>query len=326
MVRAGAHITIGNWDFPYLVDAEIVEDTDSLTNTCRLSLPRKYSWEGKPVALGDEPLIKRKDKVIVKWGYDDVLKPQFLGYVKNIKPGVPVQIECEDYMLMLKQGEITKTFKTGTKLKQLLTGIMPGVEMVATDTTVGDWRINKATPARVLDELKSKLGIYSYFRLIGEGNSVRPVLYAQVGPYSVDHRSTHVFEFARNIIEYENLVYKMADDVRIKLKVINITGDNKKEEYETGDQDGEIRTVHYYKLDKATMKQRAEEDLKRYKYTGYQGTFTTFGEPSVRAGDIAHMIGNKYHPNGKYLIKKVTKTCGVSVGIRQVIELDRQLS
>lgn len=326
MFVAGAHITIGQWHFPYLVDAEIVLDTESLTDTARISVPRKYSWDGKEVVLDDMQLIKRKDKVTASWGYDGNLLPQFVGFVKNIKPGAPVQVECEDYMLLLKQGNITKTFGSNTKLKDLLAGILPAdIEIQATDTTVGEWRISNGTPARVLDELKSRLGIYSYFRLIGSGESVKPVLYSRVGPFWTDNQQTHVFEFGRNIIDYGNLVYKIAEDVRIKLKVVNLTADNKKEEYEVGDQDGEIRTVHYYNLDKATMKKRADEDLQRYKYTGYQGSFTTFGEPNVRPGDIAQLVGNKYYPNGRYLVKKVTKRAGVSIGLRQEIELARQI-
>jgi hypothetical protein len=74
------------------------------------------------------------------------------------------------------------------------------------------------------------------------------------------------------------------------------------------------------------MKARAEKDLERFKYTGYQGSFDTFGEPSVRPNDIANITGNKYYPSGKYLIKKVTKRCGVSQGIKQTIEPDQLIN
>lgn len=333
MFLTGSYITIGEYEFPYCCEVEIVSDIDSLTDTCRITLPRMHSMGDKTkvfdltkIALGDDPILKRKDPVTVKFGYDGKLTPVFIGFVKNIKPGTPVTIECEDYMMLLKEQPVTKAFSSGTTLKQLLDAVLPsGIKYVAIDVTIGDWRISKLSAARILEELKSKMGLFFYFRLIKEGNAVTPVLYAGWA-FNVDNRIEDEFEFGRNIIDASNLVYKRKEDIRLKLKVISISADNKKTEYEIGDEDGEVRTVHYYKLDTATMKARAEKDLERFKYTGYQGSFETFGEPSVRPCDIANITGDKYHPSGKYLIKKVTKRCGVSAGIKQTIEPDQLIN
>jgi hypothetical protein len=62
-------------------------------------------------------------------------------------------------MMKLKENPIVKTFGTGTTLMQLLDAILPeGIEYKVIDKiTVGDWRINRATPAKILEELKSNL-------------------------------------------------------------------------------------------------------------------------------------------------------------------------
>ncbi|MDP1812333.1 MAG: hypothetical protein Q8K66_13105 [Sediminibacterium sp.] len=322
MFKLDTYIQIGDYEFDNsCVEIEIVNAVDSLTDTCKITIPRKFQWDGRHIALGDDPILKRKDKVIVKAGYDGNIETEFIGYIKNIKSGVPVTIECEDSMMLLKQSEHTRAYATGLVLRKLLTDILPtDVEFVCADTTLGDYRFSKVSAAQILEDLHKRYGLFSYFRLITEpGQETRPVLYVGF-MYSTDHRMEADFEFGHNIIDGNDLVYKREEDVRLKVKVIGIKRNNVRHEEQVGDPDGELRTVHYYNTDNSLLKERAEKDLKRFKYTGYYGSFLTFGEPSIQKGDVAHMIGNQYHPDGKYLIKKVTKRIGVTSGYKQTIE------
>lgn len=321
MFNLSTHIEIGDFEFDTCVETEIVSSVDSLTDTCKITIPRKFQWDGRTIALGDDPIIKRKDKVIVKAGYDGNLETQFIGYVRNIKPGVPVTIECEDSMMLLKQQEITKAYRSGLELRALLQDILPAdVEFVCVDMKLGDYRFSKVSPAMILQDLRSRYGLYSYFRLITEpGKETRPVLY--VGwRYWTDNRFEADFVFGETIIDSSDLVYRRSEDVRLKVKVIGIRKNNQRHEVEVGDPDGELRTVHYYNTDDELLLKRAKQDLERFKYTGYYGSFTTFGEPSVQKGDIASLVANKYNPDGKYLIQKVTKRIGVKTGYKQTIE------
>ncbi|MGQ0737667.1 MAG: hypothetical protein ACT4OJ_01280 [Bacteroidota bacterium] len=317
MFRVDTNITIGEYEFAYCVDVEIDNSRDSLTDTCKITLPRKFEWNMKNIALGDDPILKRKDKVIVKAGYDGLLLTEFIGYVKDIKSGVPVTIECEDSMFLLKQSgaEVTKSYRSVT-LHQLLTDILPaGIEFKAPGIVLGPYRISKVTPAKVLEDLKSRFNIYSYFRLIDE----KPVLYSGLAYWS-EKRVMEDFQFGYNIIDHSDLVYKREEDVRLRVKAIGIMPDNTRKEIEVGDRDGETRTVHYYNVDLKTLKLRADQDLARFKYTGYYGSFLTFGVPSVQKGDIANLTGNQYNPDGRYLVKRVIKQIGVTRGFKQTIE------
>jgi hypothetical protein len=328
MFRVDTNITIGDYEFAYCVDVDIDNSIDSLTDTCKITLPRTFEWDMKQIALGNDPILRRKDKVTVKAGYDGLLLTEFIGYVKDIKSGVPVTIECEDSMFLLKQSgtEVTQSYKSVT-LKQLLTDILPGgIEFKAPGIVLGPYRISKVTPARVLEDLKSRFGIYSYFRLITENGETRPVLYSGLAYWS-EHRVVEDFYFGRSftgegglIIDHSDLVYKREEDVRLRVKAISLMKNNTRKQIEVGDPDGELRTVHYYNVDLKVLKQRAEQDLARFKYTGYYGSFLTFGVPSVQKGDIASLIGNQYNPDGKYLVKKVVKQIGVNRGIKQIIE------
>ena len=320
MLIVSSYIEIGKWKFDHCVDVEIISEINSLTSTCKITIPRKYQWLGKDIAMGDEPYIRRKDKVLVKAGYDGKLKTLFVGYVKSIKAGVPVTIECEDSMFMLKQNPIEKlTLRSGLKLIDWLNILLPkDIKRVCSDVEMGDLRVSKKTAAEVLDWVKSNYGLQSYFRLNSEGE---PVLYVGLA-YSqlVDDRKELVYRFGSNIIDANDLIYRREEDVRLKVKAIGVTRSNTKKEIEVGDADGELRTVHYYNVDVPTLKQRAEEDMKRFKYTGYRGSFITFGEPRIRIGDIANIVGNQYNPDGKYLVSKVITKLGVTAGYKQTIE------
>jgi hypothetical protein len=86
-----------------------------------------------------------------------------------------------------------------------------------------------------------------------------------------------------------------------------------------GDKDGEEISVFVYNVGYDALKVFAEKALDQYKYTGYQGSIETFGEPMVHKCDVAHIEisdGNQ----GDYLIKKVEVNFGTG-GYRQKIEL-----
>lgn len=323
MLNPCIDIQIGEWAFTYAVGVEINQEINTLTDTCRITVPRKIEWDGKKIALGDEPILKRGDKVVVKLGYDEVFKTRFIGYIKDIKAGVPVTIDCEDSMYLLKKGSLTLSYKS-VSLQTLIRDIVPaGVDYKVIgdkEVFIGQWRITKASPAKILEELKSKFKIYSYFRNITDGVLTKPVLHVGLA-YWLDHRNEHVFEFSENVIEDNDLTYRRKEDIRLRAKATSWGLDNTKTEIEVGDADGEERTVHAYGLTKKQLEVYAKAELERYKYTGYQGSFPTFGEPAVEKGDVAYLIGNQYHPDGKYLIKGVRITSGIN-GYRQIITPD----
>ena len=66
----------------------------------------------------------------------------------------------------------------------------------------------------------------------------------------------------------------------------------------------------------------AYDKLKVYYYTGFRGTFTTFGLPFIQQGDNAQLRDKKLpERNGLYRVKAVDYKGGVG-GLRQTIHLD----
>jgi hypothetical protein len=70
-----------------------------------------------------------------------------------------------------------------------------------------------------------------------------------------------------------------------------------------------------------------KKQLEKYHYTGFKGSFTTFGFPFVKWGDNIMMLDNIIADrNGIYKVKKVVRKGGDRIGITQEIFLDYKLN
>lgn len=315
MFRLSSDIQIGVNRFTAVVGVEVESSWETLTDTATITFPRKVAWRGKALATGASPLLRRNDPVAIKLGYDDDNLEVFQGYISRLTADIPVKIECQDTAYLLKQTTKTLSYKSVT-LSQLLTDILPSdVSFQAPAVTLGQFRVTNATPAKVLEYLRENYTLKSWFRA-GK-------LYCGLA-YVPALQSTHVIRFERNVIAHD-LEYLRKEDVKIKLKAISMKPDNSKIEYETGDDDGEQRTVYFYDVSEADLKQLANEEIERLRYEGYRGSFTTFLKPRVQHGDVIDLRSAEYpERDGRYYVKSVTTTFGLDGG-RQRITLDSKI-
>jgi hypothetical protein len=194
-------------------------------------------------------------------------------------------------------------------------------DAVYTQIDLPNWQTEGTLP-ELLDELKDFAAIYAYFR--------NNKLY--VGPLSWPELQTTNFLFAyqQNIID-SDLKYQREENVRYRIEMYNVKhGDrqriaNGSREY-FGDDDGEVRKMFVSGFDfneknKITenqlveLRKRAETELKKYKYTGYSGSFTTFGAAVVYHGDIVQIYDPNYtndDRNGNYLVRQVEREYDVA--------------
>lgn len=69
------------------------------------------------------------------------------------------------------------------------------------------------------------------------------------------------------------------------------------------------------------LKELAERELENFRYTGFRGSFTTFGEPFVNHGDKIELVdANIPDRNGLYIVEEVERTFGFN-GYRQKIKI-----
>jgi len=305
--------------FDFVNEIIITNSFENLTDTAKITVPRKLTFQGVPITTGTTSLFKRGDSVKIELGYYPSLRTVFVGYISKVTPKTPLVIECEDSMFLLKQDTVKNSFKT-VSLDTLLKDIVPSgitYENIAKVQSLGSLKYSRVTPAKILDTIKKEYGIYSYFILDSNEN---PVLKVGLGSDAAD-TITKEYVFEERIID-DNLEFQSEDDILYRVTCISInTKTNAKVEASAGDDDGQQKTFHYVNLTEKECQDHADVLVKELKYTGLRGTFTTFGEPYLRAGDIAKLVSKKYpDKDGEYQSLEIKRSFGME-GYRQQIEL-----
>ena len=319
MLKLCSEITIEGekkWKFTAIADCKIEEDTDTLTDTCKLQLPKNIQWQ-EAVTKNGKPPIGRGDKVTVRLGYDGDLTTRFVGYVRSVDAKVPITIKCEDSMYLLKLKKALAKSWRNASLKEVLQHLLQGTEidfqLIDNDLELGSYRIVKETISEELQELKEKYMLSSYFRMIDEKN----VLYVGL-KYPFDNRKKVVFRHGKNIIS-EDLEYRNKDDIRARVQAESFGAKHKKTTIEIGDKDGDLIKIRIDGLSESELKKYAEKTLENYKKDGFKGSFVTFGTPEVNKCDMVEIHASDGN-SGVYLVKKNEIEFGMK-GYRQKIEL-----
>ncbi len=364
----------------FVHECKIHSSWKNLSDTCKLIFPKKiyiqdefgglYDLSGQS-QVGDNglpqrnmyagtasnfasPFFLRGDKVKVSAGYwsspnpNDDMKVIFEGFVARINPKMPLEIECEDNMYLLKQAKVKNQVFTGTvesMVQSLITTYAPQLSYKAApgvSTNIGNFRTMNETFCQILERLRKDYFIESFFR--GDKLFASPFAY-----YSAfTPAATPVFKLTSqdaNIIDNgDKLVFTRSDDVRISLKCFSfekqkITGitnlgvqktQKKRLEAVVGEPDGEIRTAYFWNVGTVeNLIKMGKARLPRYQYEGFRGSFPTFGDWNpetggalVNHGDIVQII-DRYLPerNGLYFVKSVERIFNMS-GYKQEVELD----
>ena len=114
-------VTIGEYAFTRSNSIVITKSADALSDTASIKVPISSVIvnEGQKTVVETAKAIKVGDKVKIEFGYkkNDTTKwayTEFEGYVKQINPGIPLEIVCEDAIWLLRRNKITKSWKTTT--------------------------------------------------------------------------------------------------------------------------------------------------------------------------------------------------------------------
>jgi len=309
--------------FRYVTNLQINKSWETLTDTAVIEMPGKLKNEQSFL----KDLIRVNDAVTIKLGYFPNLVTRFTGYVSSIVPGSPLKIRCEDESFKLKQQFLESYSKKPVTLETLIKDNYTGEVNVA-DADLGGFSIDKgATLIQVIQKIRTDYKLFGWFRN-GVLNIGLP--YIKIG-------GIKNFKFQRNIIDGDNLISTEAGDLQTIAYGISILSDGTKIELYTYYENGIIKTseinpggnLNRYSTKGLSKKKLAvilERWLPNLYYTGFKGSFTTFGEPVVDHGDIAEITDLKYpEKNGKYLIKAVSINFGVD-GYRQTVELERKIN
>jgi len=257
-------------------------------------------------------------------GQTDTYTTTFTGFVSTVTPGIPVTITCEDNMYQFKNISVAPKIFKSPSLNQILDYC--GVSAIFPYQTLGvvtipDFVIDRGTGTvlRVLNKLREHVKIYSFLRTI---NGVETMIVGQ--PYDASGNApVHTLAFGENIVDYGNLKYMDAGDIKIELTAIGKNYAGKEVSVTVGDTGGDHFTRYYYQsvLDAKPLKDMANRDIAYYKYSGYRGKIPCYGLPTLRHGDIVKVLDPDWGDrNGEYFLDEVETEWGQG-GFRQHAQL-----
>lgn len=323
MKRLTSIIEIGDLKFNYVNKVEVNTSYETYTDTAIIKIPNNIKYEGKSIVIGSNSTIfKLGDKVSISLGYDFNYQVVFEGYLAKVNTSNTIELHCEDAMYLFKRATYSKSFKS-VNLSDLIDFMLADISSeiklnITIDVELGKFYIDSATGTQVFEELKDTYGINSFVR---DGELFVGLSYSGDVDYAVEKE----FVFQNQIIS-DSLVYKSEEERKVKLKATSINDKNEKIEYTMGDSAGETVEIFAYDLTEDDLKTFAEASIVKNRFSGFEGSFITFGNPLVRHGDKVKLIDLKYpERNGTYIVKSVKTTFGLN-GFRQEIFISQKLN
>lgn len=286
-----------------------------LTDIAVITLPRNVSYFDKN---NIKDVFRSNDPVKIELGYDGNNIKEFEGYVTRASADMPVKIYCEDAMYKVKQLPAHISLKEST-LQNLLFTLVPDFDVDALEVDLGGVRYANSTVAQVLEDLKRKYNLYSYFQ---NGTLIVGKIYADQS-----NDDLVALDLEKNVAS-NNLQYRNADDIKIKVKAVSTQPDGTKISIEVGDDGGEVRQLTYYNIKiKEALTKIAEEDLRKYKVDGFSGQVTTFGQPIIQHGGKVALTSELYQDrSGTYYADSVVIDWGDNAKYRRKVALGEKVT
>ena len=317
-------ITIGNLLLTNINSFEINENVDEISNNAKIVIPKNYK-ELKGQSVID--ILKVRDKVKIEAGYDYDYSVEFEGYISEIDADAPaLTLNCEDEMFLLRQTNVTKSYRTVT-LKQLLSDIMPaGYEIACVDVNLGKIAFDNVSIYHIFNVLKQDFGLY--VRMKGKKISINlrdvTAVINDVHTYTLNPEGIQGFFTKKN-----ELKYKRKEDFKLQVEIKYTDLSGRKQTFITGNKDSDaskLSVVYPGKRDVIDVIKFGESIYQKRCYDGYHGSITGFGIPRTHAGDGLTIVDKADISRiGTYFIEKTNISYNESSGFSRKNELSYKL-
>ena len=295
-------------------EVEIETSWKMICSTAQVVLPRNIKDFNQNKV---KDWFKRGDKVEIYlcYGLDEDLILEFSGYITQVSADYPITIKLEDEMWRLKQIPVNFSSKN-EKLKSFVQKYVTDYPiLIDAEVPLGAVNIKNKTLGEVFKKFQEDLSLYPFIR---NGKLV------VAKPYSDVTDKIPVFDLERNCVS-NDLNYLSKEERTVKVvaeSVQNFAKTKKKLKFELGDPDPKTtinKTLSVTTLNDLQAEVRRIYDL--YKKEGFDGSFTTFGTPSVQHGQKVKITSSLYNDReGVYYIDSIKKKFSRD-GYRQEIEL-----
>lgn len=317
MYTLAQEIQAGGYRLGLVEKVEIHRSVELLADTAAVTLPGADMNR----ALRVEERLRRGDPVSIRLGYAETgLREEFKGWLQRIRTdNGSITLECEDDLFLfrvpLPDGE-----RKGIALQALLGEVAQaaggGFAVDCTyEYTYEKFVFRAATGYDVLQKVQEDSGADIYIA----GRTLH------VHPPATRTGGEAVYDFHANV-ESCDLAYARAADRPVRVVVKAVLPDGTVREAEAGVAGGSSIEVRSPSADEASMRRRAESELQRRSFDGYDGSITTWLIPYVEPGYAAVLRDRDYeYKDGTYFVQAVTTEFSRHGG-KRTIELGFRLS
>lgn len=295
----------------------------SLTNKATLTIS-KYIKGINQEQLRE--MFRIGDAVTISSGYNREHNEEFAGYITRLNDDRHLVMDLEDEMYMLKRGQLHFN-KSKCKLKDLFDAInklmleVHGKQYTldVADAELGNVRIKGKTPCEVLQEIKDKYKLYTYFR---DGVLISGKVYQ-----SNEVRHVLNFDNERNI-KGHSLEFNKAEDLKVRVKVTSVTSSGQLLTATAGDEDGAESEIGLYGINnQADLQKKADAKLALMKVDGYKGDINCYAVPFIRFGDEVQLRSAKFpERDGAYYVDATNLKYETGNGIERTVTIAKRAS
>ncbi len=343
-----SEITIGDYKNIRPNKVSWKTDVGSFIDSCNITLPRiTHMINETPDQTEDLSgrkiyQFKEGDKVSVSLGYNNKNEKRFVGFIRQVKMGIPVELECEGYGYQLYDIIFNRTYAK-VSVKQLLKDLTQGTDIILSkeipDIPLSNVRFKNATGIQVLEYLKKEylLAVYFEFDELFVGTLFgKPQKTVKAGiNWNVvkddDFQKRKVDKSLKIVIREKD---KKGEVSKVKSKVKKTDAEKQAEQEQKAndrkekaleritkkyDNEKEIKIKSGVPAD--LLKQIANRLQVKENYKGYEGNIQLFLIPFVNKGMVIDLDGGMYpEKTGNYFVESIAGEFGMS-GARQTVTL-----
>lgn len=296
MLSLEYHIRIGGYRLGVVDSVTVRKSVERLADSATIVLPATYMNK----SVGVEDKLHEGDTVRIKMGYGASLQTEFNGYLNAISTDDnKLTLECEDSIYLFRQGLKNRELSDVT-VAELLQAVVKEVDPMFTvqcdyHFIYSKFILNQSTAWDVLKKVQEDTKANIYF--------VDSTLHVHPQYLHIANRQAVRYDFAKNV-EKSQLKYKKADKRKYWVEVESASPDGTRISITTGNQGGEKRSIKLYGVaDEASLRQRANEEIKMLVYDGFEGNLTGWLVPYCEPGYKISLNDSEYpEKNGTYYV------------------------
>lgn len=291
---------------------------DNLSDKAVITLPEAFM--NQVFNIGNE--VKRGSEVIIRAGYDEDLRTEFVGFVEDVvNKDNSLKINCEDALFLFRKSVKDLVLKPTSlpKLAQLLIDQIDSSYKLVCDynITYEKFVIHQATAYDVLKKLAEETKANIYFNTEKKELHIHP-------PY-IEKGGEAVYSMQRNI-ENSSLEFKKAIDRKVEVTVEKTNLSGKVEKFTTGTTGGDKITLKVGSVSTVDLKKIANAELIRRSADMYEGSIDTWAIPFVQPTYSVKIKDEDYpEKDGRYYAVGVTTAINES-GFKRTIKIGVKLS